>query len=148
MSSSGSDRRQPWEDHIIAERMEVDREFADRVAAAGLSNQSWELVMTAIDLEIVDPERPSEATLVAKTQNLGSVLPTIASIESQGRAGAQSNGGILDTIMSLFSGGGSGDAKRREVTEQLASEYTDQLQRRLKDAGKWETVCKMSAGGD
>lgn len=133
-----------WEDLIVAERLEVDRAFQDRIRAAELPNQSWELVMTAVQFEIENPADPDGARLVANTDRLESVLPAMREVEaSMGYGDARgSGGGLLDRVRSLFGGSGGG---RRAEAERLADAYAEELEGLLVERGKWEQVCATAA---
>lgn len=135
-----------WQDQIVSERLTVDRAFQDRVQASSLPNQAWDLVMTAVEFEIEDPEDPEQARIVADTSRLESVLPAMEEVESsmgqRGSSGA--SGGIIDRIRSLFGGNGAGSHLRQE-SERLAGEYANQLQEELESTGRWEEIRESAA---
>lgn len=144
-----------WESQIAAERMAVDGEFNDRVAASSLSSQQWNMVMTAVSFEIRNPTTPADAELVADTSKLDSMLPEIEQIgEASPMGGARSGGGgsggdgFLDGILSTLgmSGSSSNDELRAEA-EELADDYADRLQAKLVENGRWETICERAASG-
>ena len=136
--------RNAWEDAIVAERLEADRAFTEQVAASSLSNQSWELVMTAVEFEIEHPEDPKEATLVANTDRLSSVMSAIASIEQRQSGLEPSAGGIVDRIRQIFLGGDQATNDRKRTAEALAKAYAANLQSSIEEAGRWETVCELA----
>ncbi|MFB6217816.1 MAG: DUF5799 family protein [Halobacteriaceae archaeon] len=143
-----------WRDVIAGDRLAVDQEFDERVRAAGLSPQEWGLVMTAVEFEIEEPGDPEAAELVADTSKLGSVLPEMERVRDQVGGGTDAaaaeaagttgrgGGGILDAVRRAL---GLGGDERRETAEQLAAEYAERLQDRLRDRGRWEDVCAMAA---
>lgn len=138
--------RPGWHDDVIAERLITDREFQARVYDASLSNQSWELVMTAVEIRIERPKDPEEAALVVDTKRLDNVLPAIEDIEArQGQQGGDVGSGIVRSILDAIGlGGTSGDAHRDEA-ERLATEYVREFQRTLEERGRWESICQQAA---
>jgi hypothetical protein len=138
-----------WTDRIVGARMAQDREFGDRVAQSSLSHQEWNLVMTATEFRIEDPDDPDRARLVGDTSKLPSVIPEmdrIASEQPDAQRQQSSDGGVFGSIKSaLGMGGGGGDDERTEAAEELVDEYTTQLQRRLEDRGRWAEVRQAAA---
>ncbi|OTE98579.1 DUF5799 family protein [Halorubrum sp. SD683] len=142
-----------WTDAIVGERMTVDNQFNERVAASRFSSQEWGLIMTATDLEIENADDPDAARVVADTSNLPAIMPELENLRSQmaGMGGAPggdsggSGGGVVDSIkgaLGLGGGGGSGGPSDEELeaAERLVQEYADELQAHLEEAGKWEQV--------
>lgn len=141
-----------WTALIAAERMELDAEFADRVAASTLSSQQWDLVMTAVEFEIETPETPAEATLVANTDRVPAVAEEFDRVERAkpggSPGGGRGDGGILSRVLgALGGGGGDGEDDRLEAAETLAAQYADRLEEKLREGGRWETICERAAGG-
>lgn len=140
-----------WTDRIVGARMAQDREFGDRVAQSSLSHQEWNLVMTATEFRIEDPDDPDRARLVGDTSKLPSVVPEmdrIASEQPDAQRQQSSDGGVFGSIKSALGMGGSGgggDDERTEAAEELVDEYTTQLQRRLEDRGRWAEVRQAAA---
>ena len=142
-----------WTDHVVGERMAVDQEFASRVGTSRFSSQEWSLVMTATEFEIENPDDPAEARLVANTENVEHILPELENVRSQVAAmggtsgGGDRSGGIVDSLRgALGLGSGSGDyAEEREAAERLTQEYAEELQSRLEENGRWESVCAIAA---
>ena len=127
-----------WTDAIVGERMTVDNQFNERVAASRFSSQEWGLIMTAIDFEIENADDPEEARVVA--ENLRSQMAGMGGAPA-GDAGG-SSGGVVDAIkgaLGLGGGGGAAD-EELEAAERLVQEYADELQAHLEDVGKWEQV--------
>lgn len=146
MSNSDQNRGAPWEDVIVAERMETDREFHDRIRASNFSNQAWGLVMMATEFEVVDPEAPDEAYLSVNIDQLDSVLPAMKEVdEATGYQEPSSSSSVVDSLRNLLGGGGPSDDERRTEAEELATEYAELLQRRLVANGKWEQVCEIAS---
>ena len=142
-----------WTDAIVGERMTVDNQFNERVAASRFSSQEWGLIMTATDLEIENADDPDAARVVADTSNLPAIMPELENLRSQmaGMGGAPggdsggSGGGVVDSIkgaLGLGGGGGSGGPSDEELeaAERLVQEYADELQAHLEEVGKWERV--------
>ncbi|MFB6151615.1 MAG: DUF5799 family protein [Haloarculaceae archaeon] len=139
-----------WTDLIAGERMQVDREFSEKVAASNFTSQQWGLIMTAVEFEIERPGDADAARLVADTSKLGAVMPELDRMEGRGEmamgGGADagsggSSGGIFDGIKdALGIGGGRGDRERVAAAEELAQMYADDLQEKLQARGKWERV--------
>jgi hypothetical protein len=147
-----------WTDAIVGERMTVDNQFNDRVAASRFSSQEWGLVMTATEFEIEHADDPADARIVADTSSLPAIMPELENVRSQvaamGGAPTQRNGGdaggsggILGSIKSALGlGGGSGgggdgvDPEELEAAERLVQAYADELQAHLEDVGKWKQV--------
>lgn len=148
--SASQDDSGSWEDTVISDRMAVDREFQDRVNESSFSNQGWELVMTAVEFEIVNPEDPEQAHIVAKSEHIDSVLPALKEAEKEmggpQRGGSSFTDKITSELRGLFNRG-KGDAKRKAEAEELAGEYANELHARLKRQGKWNRVCETAAGG-
>ena len=139
-----------WTDRIAGERMAVDRQFADQVEASSFSSQQWGLVMTAVQFEIENPERPEEARIVADASRLPSVMPEMDRVENQSPMGGagdsgSNGGGLLSGIKdSLGLGGGSNDDERQAEAADLAQRYADRLQEQLESKGRWESVCELA----
>ncbi|MGZ0746132.1 MULTISPECIES: DUF5799 family protein [unclassified Haloparvum] len=140
-----------WTDAIVGERMAVDQEFNEQVAASRFSSQEWGLIMTATEFDIENATDPDEARIVADTSNLPQIMPELGDMREQmaamgGAAGGNSGGssGVLDSLKdALGLGGGGGDEVDQEelqAAEQLVQEYADQLQQHLESKGKWEQV--------
>jgi hypothetical protein len=142
-----------WTDAIVGDRMTVDREFNDRVAASEFSSQEWGLIMTATELEIENADDPENARVVADTTKLPQVMPELENVRSQmsamggapgGSAGGTSggSGGILGSVKDALGlgGGGGSDDERLAAAERLAQEYADELQSHLEGKGKFERV--------
>lgn len=151
-----------WTEHIVGERMAVDSEFAERVAASEFSNQEWSLIMTAVEFEIEHPDDPDRARIVADTSNLDAIMPELENIRTQmggmpgapgdeatGRSGG--GGGLLGGIMNALGldGGGDGsdgDDERKRAAAELAQEYAVALQEHLEKKGRWDEVRTIDAG--
>lgn len=139
-----------WTDLVVGDRMAVDREFSDRVAASSFSRQEWGLVMTATEFAIEHPEDPDRARIVADTSQVPAVIPEFDNLREAQAIGAgggidrRQRGGLLATIKdALGFGGGGGDVadeERLAAAETLAQEYADELQARLEDRGRWDEV--------
>ncbi|USZ68291.1 DUF5799 family protein [Halorussus salilacus] len=144
-----------WQDTIVGDRMAVDQEFAQRVAESEFSSQEWGLIMTAVELEIENPDDAERARVVADTSKVEQVMPELENIRSQmgamGGAGGQRAGGngIFDSVkgmLGLGGGGGGADPSQLQAANRLAQEYADELQERLESQGKWSRVRETAAG--
>lgn len=139
-----------WTDAIVGERMTVDDQFTDRVAASRFSGQEWGLIMTAVEFDIEDPGDPEGARVVADTSSLPAIMPELENVRSQmaamggsgGESSGGSGGGIVDSIKGALGLGGEDGSSDEEIAaaERLAQEYADELQAHLEDVGKWEQV--------
>ena len=145
-----------WTDRIVGERMQVDKEFSEKVAASHFSRQQWGLIMTAVEFDIENPEDPDAARLVADTSKLPSIAPELERMEQRGGAGGMggmadaakvdeesddSSGGFLGGVKdALGIGGGTNEREQLAAAEEMAQMYADQLQDKLEARGKWETV--------
>jgi len=145
-----------WTDAIVGERMTVDNQFNERVAASRFSSQEWGLIMTATEFEIENADDPEAARVVADTSSLPAIMPELENLRSQmaGMGGAPggdgagdsggSGGGVVDSIKGALGlgGGGSGgpSGEELEAAERLVQEYADELQAHLEEVGKWEQV--------
>ncbi len=144
-----------WTDAIVGERMTVDNQFTDRVAASRFSSQEWGLIMTATEFEIEDAADPDDARIVADTSSLPAIMPELENVRSQvaamgGAAGGDGGsggggGGLVDSIKGALGlggsgGGGGGSDEELDAAERLVQEYADELQAHLEDKGKWERV--------
>ena len=136
-----------WRGQIAAERMQIDQEFTDRIAASSLSSQQWGLVMTAVEFDIEGPADPDTAQLVADTSKLPSVMDEIHRIGQRGPGGMGSgestSGGLLDGVKDLL-GFGGGDDALEETAEEFAAEYATQLQTKLEERGRWRQLCEQA----
>jgi hypothetical protein len=144
-----------WTDSIVGERMQLDKEFNERVDASEFTRQQWGLIMTAVEFDIRQAGDDQEAKLVAETSKLPSIMPELDKIE-QARGGAMGGGGqppggsaggggLLDGVKdALGLGGDSGNDERQEAAAALAQQYADELQSKLEHRGKWETVCETA----
>lgn len=134
-----------WRDAIAAERMELDGEFADRVAEAGLTNRQWGLVMSAVELRIESPESPATAELVADTSALRSVVDDLVAMDDGGPLGVETDegGGFLDWLGSLRT---DESREMRATAASLAEEYADRLEERLRESGRWSRICERADG--
>ncbi|TKX51079.1 hypothetical protein EXE48_08325 [Halorubrum sp. ASP1] len=140
-----------WTDAIVGERMTVDNQFNERVAASRFSSQEWGLIMTATEFEIENADDPEAARVVADTSSLPAIMPELENLRSQmagmggapgGDSGGSGGGGVVDSIkgaLGLGGGGGSSD-EELEAAERLVQEYADELQAHLEEVGKWEQV--------
>ncbi|ELZ47065.1 hypothetical protein C464_09047 [Halorubrum coriense DSM 10284] len=141
-----------WTDAIVGERMTVDNQFNERVAASRFSSQEWGLIMTAAEFEIENADDAEAARVVADTSSLPAIMPELENLRSQmaGMGGAPgggdaggSGGGVVDSIKgALGLGGGSGGPSDEELeaAERLVQEYADELQAHLEEVGKWDQV--------
>ena len=141
-----------WQDRIVGVRMNVDREFSDRVEASSFSRQQWGLVMTATEFEIENPGDADDARIVANTEKLPSVLPEMDRIEEQmgamgGGSGGSGGGGVLGNLKDALGlgKGGSKDEERAAEARELTQAYADQLQRELENAGRWDEIRNLAA---
>lgn len=140
-----------WTDAIVGERMAVDQEFNEQVAASQFSSQEWGLIMTATEFDIENADDPEEARIVADTSNLPQIMPELGDMREQmaamgGGGGGDSggSGGVIDSLkdaLGLGGGGGDGvDQEELQAAEQLVQEYAERLQQHLESKGKWEQV--------
>jgi len=141
-----------WTDLIVGERMAVDQEFEENVAASHFSRQQWSLVMTAVEFEIENPAEPDSARLVTKTEKLPSVMGELERVDhkpgpgtggaSAGGAGGGAGGsGVLDSLKAALGLGEGTDREQLAAAEELAQMYADDLQAKIEARGKWEQVC-------
>ncbi|WP_181686083.1 DUF5799 family protein [Halorhabdus salina] len=141
-----------WVDQMAAERMQTDQEFTDEVATSPLSSQQWGLVMTAVEFQIEGAAQPETAHLVADTSKLSSVMPELRRMDDGGSGGiapdstgtSASSGGLLDGIKGALGFGNEQSDALREAAENLAQRYTDRLQSRLEDRGRWADICEQT----
>ena len=154
-----------WTDQFVGDRMAVDREFTERVAASEFSSQEWGTIMTAVEFEIEEPESPANARVVADTSKVDQVLPAIESMREgmgmggapgaggggtggNGRGSGGSGSGLFGSIKNSLGLGGSGgdDADHRaESAAALADEYAQRFQEHLEEHGKWTQACEVAA---
>ncbi|WP_415381602.1 DUF5799 family protein [Halosimplex sp. TS25] len=143
-----------WSDRIVGERMQVDQEFAEKVAASNFSRQQWGLIMTAVEFEIENPGDPETARLVANTSKVESIVPELDNVDrASGMVGASGgrpsddSGGLLDGVkdaLGLGGGGGGVDREQLAAAEEMAQMYAGDLQEKLESRGKWEEVCVLA----
>ena len=149
------DEDRPWTDRIVGARMQVDREFGDRIAASRFTRQEWSLIMTAVEFEIRDPEDPGTAELAVRTDGLEHVLPELETIREQfagGGPGASAGGasggsGLLDGVKRALGMDARDEdrAAEREAAERLTAEYARALQAHLEEGGRWGEICEQAA---
>jgi hypothetical protein len=141
-----------WVDQMAAERMQTDQEFAEQVAASPLSSQQWGLVMTAVEFRIDGAAEPETAQLVPDTSKLSSVMAELRRMDDGGGGGiapdntgtSTSSGGLLDGVKRALGFGGGEDDALHGAAEDLAERYTDRLQSRLEDRGRWADICEQA----
>ena len=143
-----------WTDLMVSERMQVDREFNDKVAASNFSRQQWGLIMTAVEFEVERPNDPEEARLVADTGNVETIVPELEKMEQRGgmvgaggSGGSGGGGGIVDSIKDALGVGGGASREQLAAAEEMAQMYADDLQSKLEARGKWERV-RTAASND
>jgi len=139
-----------WKSQIAGERMAVDGEFSDRVAASSLSSQQWDLVMTAVSLEIEHPEDPDKAELVADTSHLDTMMGDIDRIGSRSPVAktedsGSNNDGFLSGVLSKLGLDDAGNEQLKAEAVELAEAYTEALQAKLVERGRWEKTCEIAA---
>lgn len=130
-----------WESMIVWDRMEVDKQFAERIQHSRFSRQEWGMIMTAVEFRIEGEGR--SAKLVADTSKIEQILPELDKIKAQmPGGGGQSGGSLVDSIRSLFgiTGGGSVDEEELTAATSLVDEYAVSLQTHLEENGKWREV--------
>jgi hypothetical protein len=122
----------------------TDRIVGDRVRASEFTNQQWGLIMTAVEFEIEDADDPDRARIVADTSQLPQILPELEKERGpMGPAGGEGGGGggVFDAVRGALGLGDDDDgAEKLAAAERLVDEYTDALQDRLEDVGKWDEV--------
>jgi hypothetical protein len=150
-----------WTDHFVGDRMAVDREFSERVAASEFSSQEWGTIMTAVEFEIEEPESPSRARVVADTSKVDQVIPALEEMEQAMGTGGGSPGGrgggggsglsvgdVFGSIVEKLGLGGDDAEDRTAAAAALADEYAAQFQQHLQDQDKWERACEVAAADD
>jgi hypothetical protein len=151
-----------WTDRIVGTRMAVDREFESRLEQSEFQRQEWGLVMTAVEFEIEHPEDPERARLVGDTGNIPAILPELERISKRDATGAggggaggrggggSSSGGVFGSIKSALGMGGDDgfDESKVEAAEALVEEYTDMLQARLEENGRWDEIREAAMQGE
>ena len=153
MSDSASD----WTDMVVAERMQVDQAFNEKVAASHFTSQQWNLVMTAVEFEIENPDDPEDARIVPDTSKVETILPELERVKNQrsmasaggaGDPGGSGGSGLLGGIKDALGlgGGDEGDREQLAAAEEMAQMYADDLQAKLETAGKWERVREAAQG--
>ncbi|MFB6186012.1 MAG: DUF5799 family protein [Halobacteriaceae archaeon] len=143
-----SETRNDWLEQIVGVRMSVDNEFADRIAQSQFSSPQWELIMTAAEFEIQNPDDPEVANIVPDTSKLPQIMDDVQSMDEMSQygtpAGSSSQSGFLSSLKSMIGLGNSSGNADREAAEQLLDEYANRLQSRLEEQGRWEEVCKKA----
>ncbi|WP_440989413.1 DUF5799 family protein [Haloarchaeobius baliensis] len=149
-----------WTDQVVGERMTVDKEFTQDVVNSEFSNQEWDLIMSAVEFEIENPESPADARIVANTEKVATIVPELDDINAQMQAmgGAPGGGsrdrgsggsGLVDSVKSALGMGGGGDdepdQERIDAASELAGRYGEELQAHLESKGRWEEICAVAA---
>ncbi|AKH98024.1 DUF5799 family protein [Halanaeroarchaeum sulfurireducens] len=143
-----------WHDRVVGARMSVDDTFEDRVVASSFSRQQWNLLMTAVEFEIVDAEDPERARIVADTDGLDAVLPELDALDqgmaamggSESDVGGSAGGGLVDSIkgaLGMRDDGSVDDTQRAEAVE-LTQAYADTLQTHLEEQDRWEEIREIA----
>ncbi|WP_254534581.1 DUF5799 family protein [Halomarina litorea] len=139
-----------WTDRIVGTRMAVDREFEERLGQSEFERQEWGLVMTAVEFDIENPEDPESARLVGDTENLPAIVPELERIANENPMGGGSkkqSSGVLGSLKNALGMGGDDskfDESKVQAAEALVAEYTDMLQARLEDNGRWAEICEAA----
>lgn len=141
-----------WQAAVAGERMELDREFGDRVDASSLDRQQWGLVMTALSFEIENPGDPDVARIRPDTSKVDAIVPELDDVSAMGpmpgsppgNDDGRGGGGLIDRLAGAL-GFSDGEEDRREEIEQLASLYGERLEEKLRERGRWETVCERAS---
>lgn len=143
-----------WSDRIVGERMQVDQEFNEKVAASNFSRQQWGLIMTAVEFEIENPDDPETARMVANTSKIESIVPELDKVDQAtgmaaqgGGGGSSDSGGVLGNLKdALGLGGESGvDKEQLAAAEEMAQMYAGDLQEKLESNGKWAQICDLAS---
>ncbi|MEF8853233.1 MAG: DUF5799 family protein [Haloarculaceae archaeon] len=152
-----SDNESDWTDMVVAERMQVDQAFTEKVAASHFTSQQWNLVMTAVEFEVESPDDPEDARIVPNTDKVETILPELDRVKNQrsmagaGRAsepGDSGGSGLLGGIKDALGLGGNGeDREQLAAAEEMAQMYADDLQAKLESAGKWDRVREAASSG-
>jgi hypothetical protein len=139
-----------WVEQIAGARMRVDQRFQDRILDSEFTNQQWGLIMSAVEFEIRNPETPSEAELVAKTDRVEQILPEVDDIPQgmggpPGGSSGSSSDGLLSSLKELLSSGDADevDQERLDAATTLVDEYVVELQAFLEEEGRWEPLCQQ-----
>lgn len=145
-----------WTDRLAGARMQVDQQFQDKLDASEFTNQEWGLIMTAVEFEMVHPEDPERARLVANTDKLTEIIPELESIQRE-------MGGSARPVESAPSGEGmfgrlkqyihhlrsdspdQSNDERLAAAEVLVDEYASDLQSYLEKRGRWEDIREAAA---
>jgi hypothetical protein len=155
-----TDTDREWSDLIVGERMQVDQEFDDKVAASNFSRQQWGLIMTAVEFDIEQPADAEAARLIADTAKVESILPELDKLDNQGAMGGSpgsqdsggsgsGSGGLLGGLKdALGLGDATNDREQLAAAEELTQMYADDLQRKLETRGKWERIRTAASEGE
>lgn len=130
-----------WRDQLAGHRMQVDRNFADRIQESELTNREWSLVMTAVEFEIEG--EGADAQLVADTSRIDAVVSEFDTIQPGGGILApyeSSSEGIWELITEVIGSGPRSDTTKRESAIELANDYAEQLQIYLEEQGQWKSI--------
>jgi hypothetical protein len=143
-----------WTDRIVGARMALDQEFEEQVRGSRFSRQEWGLVMTAVEFRIEDAGDPDRARLVGDTTNLEAIIPEMERVAQQqsnmhGAGGDDDSGGILGNVLGALGLGGSDDGgvdeEKVAAAESLVADYTEELQVKLEEQGRWEEIREAAA---
>lgn len=144
-----------WTNQLAGARMQVDQLFDDRIQDSMFTNQEWGLVMTAVEFEITDPEQPSEAELVANTENIKEIIPELDRIQKQ-MGGSPTpvdsgpSGGLFGRLQQYIEGlktnsREGNERQKQETAIALVEDYTVELQDYLEHQGMWDDICSHAA---
>ncbi|WP_435358677.1 DUF5799 family protein [Haloarchaeobius sp. DFWS5] len=148
-----------WTDHIVGERMTVDKEFTQDVLDSEFSNQEWDLIMSAVEFEVENAENPDDAHITVDDSNLSAIIPELENIQQQmqamggasgGNQQSKKSGGLFGSVKDALGMGGGDEerhAEREAAASELASSYAEELQAHLESKGRWEEICRFAAAG-
>ena len=142
--SNGTDQPDDWQNRIDAERMEVDRMFHEKLETTSISNRTWELVMTAVTLKIVDDGDGRGYRIEPNLDRIESVIPTIEELDSNWfTPDPDEPQGVMGKFLRLFERKETIGPNRREI-EALADEYARLLQIVLERNNKWRDIVEQA----
>jgi len=87
MLTKRRDMNNGWTDQVVGERMTVDKEFTQDVIDSEFSNQEWNLIMSAVEFEIENPESPADARIVANTEKVATIEDLVDRYENVAMVG-------------------------------------------------------------
>lgn len=136
-------------ERLIGYRMQADQSFASRVREAGFTSSEWELIMSVVEFEIVDPSTPADAEMRPVMDELDKAIAATDQLSSSNPYEEQpDDGGIAAGFVNSLRGRlglSESTGVDRDKAVMLVSEYAALLEGLLRQESAWADLCKSIA---